>query len=304
MRAATPLERVLGGCHAQRGGAPISAELRPLIERLYDCVSCLNAYREHRFFSQPGDEAVLLVLYDANQFDASSIRPVFREAPRQSELLGTARALAGLLRPESQLAPAPSCEAFVYTLQRARSRFTVDVPVPVGRREAGGAEGAAGALIDPPSTGASTTTRVLTSPEVVIGPPERWFFSTDFSLSGAGVKLGKEPAADAKRVKDKDFFVSLNFALADLLPDRQARLQRRGLLRELLIKFQVTPSRQPWEAWAVGVGLRGYRMRTIFWNMDVVHPYFTVGRQTVDDETRWRAVAGLGFDPRSLGGKD
>lgn len=68
-----------------------------------------------------------------------------------------------------------------------------------------------------------------------------------------------------------------------------------------MIKAQLTPSREPWEAWAVGVGVRGYRIRTILWNMDVVHPYFTIGRQKGEDDTRrWRAVFGLGFDPRSL----
>jgi hypothetical protein len=302
IQSATPLERVLGACKSQPRERLTAAA--PYIERLYSCVGCLNAYRETRFFTRPGDTAVLLVLYDANQYNADQIRPVFREAPRQSELIATARALAGLFRQESGRAPAPSCESFLYTLQRSRSRFTIAVPTPPSLRGEPSDGGGSDELIDGSTPAATANGKVLTSPEMVLGPSERWFFSADFSLSLTGVKLGETPTADAEKLKNKDFFIALNLAAADLLADRDARLQRRSLLRELLIKLQVTPSRRPWEAWAFGVGLRGARARAILWNMDVVHPYFTVGRQTVDDEAQWRTVVGFGFDPRSLGGKD
>ena len=310
IQPATPLDRMLGACKAQPGGG-VPPAAKPLIERLYACVSCLNAYRETRFFTDEGDQTVLFVLYDANQIDPADIRPAFQEGVRQSELVATARALAGLFRQESQAAPEPACEAFVYTLQRKRSRFTISIQVPEPRRGGGLAVATRepDSLIDPPApavpaASAATAGSMLTSPEVILGPSEHWFFSADFSLSATSVQLGEQPTAGEEELQNKDFFIALNFAFGDLLPDRSARLQRRSFLKELLIKIQLTPSREPWEAWAAGIGVRGYRIRTIFWNMDVVHPYFTVGRQTVDDEAKWRAVVGFGFDPRSLGGNN
>jgi len=95
--------------------------------------------------------------------------------------------------------------------------------------------------------------------------------------------------------------VALNFAFGDLLVDRGSMLQKRSILKDLLLKIQVTPSKRPWEAWALGVGLRGERFKSIFWSFDVLHPYFTFGAQEDDaGEQRWRGVFGLGFDPRSL----
>jgi hypothetical protein len=314
IKTATPLERVLGACKSTDG--KVAPAVRPIVERLYACVSCLNAYRETRFQTEAGDHVVLLVLYDANRITPDQIRPVFRESPRSSELVATARALAALFRKESQVAPEPSCESFVYSLQRQRSRLTVAVPVPEDVRAAAARPSAPApvALISPVAAPAgaaapAAAAAVLTSPEVTLGPGERWFFSADFSIAATkNLGLGKTPVADEKTLKSKDFFVALNFAFGDLLPDRNARLQRRGFARELLMKLQVTPSREPWESWAVGLGVRGYRLKTILWNMDVVHPYFTVGRQRVEGQTdaeaqaKWRAVFGLGFDPRSLGG--
>jgi hypothetical protein len=298
IRPGTPLERAIGACRSQPGRRGLPEAVKPFIARLYNCVDCLKAYSEKRFFTQAGDQVVLLVLYDASQISAEQIRPAFREAPRESELVATGRALAGLFRQESQATPDPACESFVYTLQRSRSTFTVSLAIPPKRGEPG--EAGAG-LIDPPAAAASG--KVVTSPELILGKPERWLFSADFSLSSTSVHLGKAPTADQQKLKNKDFFVALNFAFSDLLPDRNSRLQRRSIWRELLLKVQATPSRRPWEAWAVGVGLRGYKISTILWNMDVVHPYFTVGRQSADDKPHWRTVVGLGFDPRSLGGK-
>ena len=305
IKPASPLERVLGACRSRPGQRGVSAEVKPLVTRLYTCVGCFDAYREKRFYTKAGDQAVLIVLYDANQIDPDQIRPAFREAPRQSELVATARALAGLFRQETQPAPEPACESFVYTMQRTRSTFTVSLAVPPTRGEettsvTDDRRSAPGGLIDPPTAAAATDPRVLRSPEVILGPAEHWLFSADFSIASTSVHLGETPTADEEKLKNNDFFVALNFAVSDLLPDRDARLQRRSIFHELLLKFQVTPSKKPWEAWAVGVGLRGYRIRTILWNLDVVHPYFTVGRQSTDEGVRWRTVAGLGFDPRSL----
>lgn len=314
IRPATPLERVVGACKSQDGHLPDA--VKPIVQRLYACVNCLKAYRETRFQTRAGDHVVLLVLYDRSKISPDQIRPVFRETPRPSELIATARALAGLFRQESQVAPEPSCESFIYSLQRQRSKFTVAVPVPEDARTARPAATAAAApagalpaaLVNPvaaptpTAAAAPSSATVLTSPEVTLGPAEHWFFSADFSISSTEVGIGKDPVADEKVLKDKDFFIALNYALADLLPDRGARLQRRSYLKELLIKLEVTPSWHPWEAWALGVGLRGYKMKTILWNMDVIHPYFTVGRQDFEGDSKWRGVVGLGFDPRSLVG--
>lgn len=303
---ASPIERVLGACRSRPGQFGPAEDVKPLVARLYTCVSCFDAYREKRFYTKAGDQAVLLVLYDANQIDPAQIRPAFHEAPRQSELVATALALGNLFRHETQAAPIPACESFIYTLQRTRSTFTVSLAVPPARRDdaaqGGGRPG--GGLIDAPTAAAAAPNpRVLTSPEAILGPSEHWLFSADFSISSTSVHLGQTPTPDQEKLKHNDFFIALNFAVSDLLVDRNARLQQRSFLHELLLKVQVTPSKKPWEAWAFGVGVRGYRIKTILWNMDVVHPYFTFGRQSTDSGAHWRAVAGLGFDPRSLAGK-
>jgi hypothetical protein len=159
---------------------------------------------------------------------------------------------------------------------------------------------AAGFQPPTPTTG-TTEPPQAKSPEVLLGPSEHWFVSADFSIDKASASLGETPTPDEEQLKAKSFFVALNFALGDLIADRESRIQRRNFLKEMLIKVQITPSKTPWEAWAVGLGVRGYRFKTILWNLDVVHPYVTFGRQEDEgQEPRWRAAFGLGFDPRSL----
>jgi hypothetical protein len=256
-----------------------------LLKGLFDCFDCIAGYQETRYTVSRGDVVLLLVLFKS-PISADQLKPFFSEVPRSSELVATAKALRGLLVAES--VEDMSCHAFTYRLQRKRSYLKVILPVP---RTAGD---------ELETTGSDAAS--ITTPEATVGPEERWMMSADFSISKASASIGKQPTPGEKELKSKDFFVALNFALADLLADRRAPLQRRSLLRELLIKVQATPSRSPWESWAVGIGMRGLRMQTILWNFDVVHPYVTVGRETLaEDKHKWRAVFGLGFDPRAIG---
>lgn len=286
----SPVEALIELCRNPPPKAP------PLLIRLQECMDCLAAFSERRYITARQDHVVMFVLYDGTEAERGERRPTFSEAARESELVATAKAL----RPFAlEAAGELRCDSYIYTLQRQRSRFLASVQVP--------AAGASISVSDSsdlirPATGpaAAENTVEVRTPELILGPQERWFFSADFSVAKAAVGIGKDPTPDAEALETKDFFVALNLALGDLLTDRDSPLQRRSFWRELVIKTQVTPSKEPWESWAVGLGIRGYRLKTIFWNWDVIHPYATVGRQRTDDGGRWRAVFGLGFDPRSL----
>jgi hypothetical protein len=332
----TPIERVVDACRVPPAGAASAAEVDAqaialarardgLMEALQGCVKCLKAHQELRYRTDRGEDVLLVVLFRSGRPD--EIVPTFIETPRSSELVSTAKAMLGLIRTTEKESSPIDCRAFPYTLLHTRSTFKVTVTYPVsqdevalaGRKDptnaAPAAAGAGGvtpqnALLSGAAraTGAAATPRTAnatseaTTPVATLGPSERWIFSTDFSMPVTDFKLGKEPTADQARLKKKDFFVALNFAFGDLLVDRKSVLQKRSILSDLLLKVQVTPSKRPWEAWAFGVGMRGERFRSFFWNFDVLHPYFTFGAQE-DDETgeqRWRGVFGLGFDPRTL----
>ena len=291
-RRSSPAESLLDLCQPplkERETVPA------LIQGLFDCFDCVAAYQETRYTVTRGDTVLLLVLF-RRPITVEQLKPFFSEVPRSSELVATAKALRGLLK-VAESGGDTSCHAFTYRLQRRRSFLKVVLPIP--------SQTASDADTDVANQ-LETTTKVspvtsVTSPEVTVGPAERWFMSADFSISKASASLGKQPTPGAEELKSKDFFVALNFAFADLLADRRSPLQSRNLLRELIVKVQATPSRSPWEAWAVGIGVRGLRMQTILWNFDVVHPYVTIGRQTLEDDThKWRAVFGLGFDPRAI----
>jgi hypothetical protein len=303
---ATPLERLVGACKP-----PVPEAARPLITKLQQCGECLSAAQEKRFITKRGDVVVLLAIYNAAKVRPEEIRPFFVETARDSELIATAKALRPFV---AETEAVVSCEAFTYTLQRTRSKFKVILPVPEGAatvpsRTLGGAPTPATGGIPPelvttkppPAASASTTAQIHT-PEVTLGPPEKWFLSADFSFSDAAVKLGEDPQPGEEELKAKDFFIALNFAFSDLLVDRDSPMQKRGLLDELVAKVQFTPSKRPWESWAVGLGVRGYRIRTILWNMDIVHPYVSIGRQAPENggDPVWRFGFGLGFDPRAI----
>ena len=295
------LDSLMASCRPDPDGKPKPAT--EIVTRLYECADCVAAYRETRFLTQRGDTIALIVLYDGVKIKNSlAIRAFFAETPRESELIATAKALRNLIQQETQrLAKGlPTCIAFTHTLQHKRSHLKSIVTV-AGSTETLTSAPSTSVLKQPSAAAAGPPAGERhESASVTLGPEERWFFSADFSISKASVDIGKEPTVPKELIKSKDFFVALNFALGDLLPDRANPLARRSLRRELLVKIQVLPSREPWTAWAAGVGLRGYRIKTILWNLDVVHPYVTVGRQSVDGEAKWRVAAGLGFDPRSL----
>jgi hypothetical protein len=289
-RRSSPVESLLDLC--QPPLKPREA-IPALIQGLFDCFDCVAAYQETRYTVTRGDTVLLLVLYKS-PITVDDLKPFFSEVPRSSELVATAKALRGLLK-VAESGGDLSCHAFTYRLQRKRSYLKVILPVPATER-------ATGDGLETTTSAAPADATSVTSPEATVGPEERWFMSADFSISKASASIGEEPTPGAEELKSKDFFVALNFALGDLLVDRKSPLQRRNLLKELVFKVQATPSRSPWEAWAVGVGIRGLRMQTILWNFDMVHPYVTIGRQTLDDdEHKWRVVFGLGFDPRTIG---
>ena len=283
-------------CKPDENGRP--QPLTELVKRLYECADCLRAFSESRFTTRRHDTVVLIVLYDARKIpDSRNIIAVFQEASRDSELVATGKALLSLIRKETQpQGEQPACMAVTHDLQYKRSRLKVTV----GARGPAAAQPlSTDALIQPLAKSGEPET--IESPHYLLGPQERWFFSTDFSVEQASVKLNEIPTVPGELVKSKDFFIALNFALADILADRESTLQRRSFLKELVLKAQVTPSKEPWEAWAVGIGLRGYRVRTILWNMDVVHPFVVVGRQALPgDERQLRVAFGFGFDPRSF----
>ena len=332
--AAAPLNRVFDTCKPehQLPQPPPPYPVGDPIAKLSTCVDCLAAFQQTRFITARGDQVLLFVLYDASVVNPHDIRPVFDETARDSELFATGKALFNLTKTELQ--PTLACAAFSYTLQHSRSHFKVTIPVPPGAEappsasaEAsgitlsdgeshsnGGPQEPTPAVSVPAPKGLFTAERKqkvaggspaaaasIHSPELTLGPAERWFLSADFSFSKASVKLAETPTPDASALKSKDFFIGLNFALGDLLADREDPIQSRPFWQELLFKIQVTPSTEPWSAWGFAVGLRGYNMKTILWNMDVVHPYVAIDRQAGDSSTRrWRAVFGLGFDPRSI----
>lgn len=265
-----------------------------VIARLEQCVECLAAFQETRYITDRRDHVLLFVLFDRAAIQPKDIRPFFEETARNSELIATGKALADILRAEATAKL--SCLSFSYTLQHRRSHFKVSLVKP----ERAAASAAPNPLNPTASTGAPAPSTVR-SPELTLGPTEHWILSADFSIAKASVKLASDPAADAEALKAKDFFIGLNFAIGDLLADRENPIAKRSFWHDFVIKVQATPSKQPWTAWGVGLGLRGYRIKTILWNMDVVHPYVALDRQAEEDGSRkWRAVAGLGFDPRSL----
>jgi len=334
---ATPIERVTDACRVPPAGAALGGELdaqtrlllqerSKMIDALQGCVKCLKAHQELRFHTDRGEDVLLIVLFRSAKPD--EIVPTFIETPRSSELAATARAMLGLLRTTEKESSPIDCRAFPYTLLYRRSIFKVTVTYPSSTevetaavRKAGLSAIAAAAqpegrpdnnapqnrlLSGAARTGAAAapaadTTSEATTPVATLGPSERWIVSADFSVPVTDFKLGAQPTVNQEQLKKKDFFVALNFAFGDLLVDRGSVLQKRSILKDLLLKIQVTPSKRPWEAWALGVGLRGERFKSIFWSFDVLHPYFTFGAQEDDaGEQRWRGVFGLGFDPRSL----
>jgi hypothetical protein len=308
----SPLDRVMSACTPteqtaaeSRSDEQLRAALKLRLDLLTDlknCVECLKAHQETRYVTNRGQDVALIVLF-ADPIKEEHLRPFFREEPRDSELVATAKALAKLVRESVGL----DCRAFTYTLQRKRSRLKITMTgLPAGAASASPSAPAPAAAIEtdpPPAAAGATAVRPdVITPELVLGPIEHWFLSADFSFSASDIQLGTTPEVDESKLEKKDFFVGVNFSIGDLLADRESAVQRRSFWKEIVIKAQLTPSTEPWEAWAVGVGVRGYRIRTILWNMDVVHPYFTFGRQKTDEEEtpRWRAVFGVGFDPRSL----
>jgi hypothetical protein len=316
--ACTPAAPAAAAVPAPAAPAAATGSAESIIDRLDLCADCLRGFQERRYITERGDEVLLIVLFDS-QASSAGIRPVFQETPRDSELLATAKALRKLLDVAKESRGA-ACRIFYYTLQRKRSFLKVTVPIPAElyqvqrAREAAQAAARAGApaspagnVLDPgarPATAdvATAPPDRLDTPEVTLGPVERWFLSADFTIAKASVELAATPTPDTEALESKDFFIGLNFALSDLLADRDSPLQRRSLLHELVIKVQATPSWEPWTSWAVGVGVRGYRVRTLLWNMDIVHPFVAFGRQSVieGEGSRWRAVFGLGFDPRAI----
>ena len=306
----SPFARMIGACNPDALAGMTEEQLEQrneLLQRVHDCKDCLRAHQEMRFFTERGDHIALIVLVDAT-FPADAIRPVFRETERPSELLASARALAKISGREGG---GLNCRAFTYTLQRKRSRLNVLVPdialppdTALGSPTAPPSP-ATGALKNfaPTASGAPAERGDITTPEVVLGPREHFFVSADMAFERSQFKLGKAPEADQDAIKNRNFFAALNFSVGDLLIDRGSPLQRRSIWQEVLFKLQVTLSQQPWEAWAVGVGLRGDRLKTLLWNMDVIHPYFSFGKQPDENDEKkkhWRATFGVGFDPRSL----
>ena len=308
----TPFARVMDACNpdAVAGMSEEQREKRDeLLDKVHDCMDCLKAHQEMRYFTQRGDEIALIVLVDA-RFPADSIRPVFKETERPSELLASAKALAKISRVEGG---GLNCRGFTYTLQRKRSRLNVLIPDIALPPDAGMTPAPAPAAETPavgglknikPAVPPPASTRGdITTPEIVLGPREHFFVSADMAFEKSRFKLGKTPEADKEAIKNRNFFAALNFSVGDLLIDRGSPLQRRSIWQEVVFKLQVTISQEPWEAWAVGVGLRGDRLKAILWNMDVIHPYFSFGKlpdETDDKKKHWRAVIGMGFDPRSL----
>lgn len=109
---APAVDRVIAGCNAADETGELPADVMPLVKQLHDCVACLAAYREHRFFTRAGDQVLLVVLYNPSKIKPAMLRPVFKETPRRSELIATGLALAAMFRAESDRAPDQSCEAF------------------------------------------------------------------------------------------------------------------------------------------------------------------------------------------------
>ena len=277
--------------------AAVAETRRALLQKLHDCVDCLEAHEELRYFTARGDMAVLIVLVP-DRFPVDSIVPHFEESPRQSELVATAMALAKVIREQKTF----DCRAFTYTLQRKRARLKASIPnvaaPPVESPAATPAGGVINTGIRPAAANGT-----LTTPEVITGPREHLFMSADMTFEKSQFKFGETPEADKDRIKNKAFFAALNFSVGDLLVDRDSALQRRSIFKEIVFKLQVALSEDPFEAWAVGIGLRGDRLKALLWNMDAVHPYVTFGKlpDTLDpDRKHWRWAFGLGYDPRGL----
>src|SRR5262245_57494041 len=109
--AVSPLERAMNGCGFPKDPPPDEptapaqvvaaykagqADFAKFLQRMHDCVDCLNAHRQTRFFTSANDMVSLIVIFKA-PIKASELRPVFQETPRESELLATGKALKKLL---------------------------------------------------------------------------------------------------------------------------------------------------------------------------------------------------------------
>ena len=283
---ATPLERIVGGC---RGDQTLE-ELGDLLIDVQRCMDCLVAYEEKRFVTNRGDPVIGIVLHDRN--DTISISP--RELRRRSELFESAASLTNrFLRrtvvDKSMLDRELVCTTTVHFLRYRRSHFSFAFTVRHSRSQS----------------------EPVVSPEIVLGPKEQWFLSADFSIpkeeigswfrseGGTTETVARTPQPDEDRLQNRDFLVGINFAVDDLLADRESSLYPNRIWRNFVVKLQFAPSWRPLESFGLGIALRGYRIRTILWNMDDVHPYFVVGRKG-GPNGGWRAVFGLGWDPRSL----
>jgi hypothetical protein len=284
LRGGTPgeapaIDRYLSACSP---GGPTTGRTE-LLKKLHDCVDCLKAHQELRYFTKRGDIAVLIVLVP-DRFPVDTIVPHFAESARQSELVSTALALGRIALEQQSF----NCRAFTYTLQRKRARLKAVIP-----------NVAHPATPTPVPVGTGT----LTTPEVITGPREHLFMSADMSFEKDQFKFGETPEPDKEKIKNKTFFAALNFSVGDLLVDRDSTVQRRSLLKELVFKVQVAISEEPFDSWAVGIGLRGDWLKAMLWNMDVIHPYVTYGKvpdATDPARTHSRWAFGLGYDPRGL----
>jgi hypothetical protein len=91
-----------------------------LLTKLKNCVDCLKAHQETRYFTDRREDIALIVLF-ASPIEEADLRPFFHEEPRDSELVATAKALAKIVRESVGL----DCRAFTYTLQRKRSTLKI-----------------------------------------------------------------------------------------------------------------------------------------------------------------------------------
>lgn len=241
---ATPLERYMDACTTvepdsdpDRQRAALQRRLE-FLTQLKNCVDCLKAHQETRYFTDRNQDVALIVLF-ADPIKPEHIRPYFNETPRDSELVATAKALAKIVRESVGL----DCRAFTYTLQRKRSTFKITLsglPAPPPTATGKPAAPAGGGLVDKPAGGgligkpaapaaaaaAPPVRPDVITPEVVLGPVEHWFLSADFSFSAGNIQLGKTPEADTEQLKNKDFFVGVISASG--ISSQIARARCRG----------------------------------------------------------------------------
>lgn len=96
--------------------------------------------------------------------------------------------------------------------------------------------------------------------EVVTGPSQHWFLTTDLpvaKLSKVKFVQGKDKGTIEPRETPKDFYLGLNCMIGDVLKERQ------NIFKNFFIKGMLKLSKRPLDGYGVGIGYRFPKVRPL-----------------------------------------